>query len=169
MLLLVFQVALVALKRPVFHLKRFVCRCASRRTSASSLRVRCGRTTWHAIIGDKFCIQQQAILKDRITRLWFALISLCWIFMMDNSKFWVEDTTRDADECRQCRRDGYKNERAYLIVDNDYLELSITVPPMKYTCNWADIWFTQRLELLQKDADCTFVILKGHWREGPLK
>jgi hypothetical protein len=53
---------------------------------------------------------------------------------------------------------------AYVIVDNGYLDWSTTVPPMKNTCNRSEIRFSQWLESLRKDVECTFGILKGRWR-----
>jgi hypothetical protein len=53
---------------------------------------------------------------------------------------------------------------AYVIVDNGYLNWSTTVPPMKDSCNRSEIRFSQWLESLRKDVECTFGILKGRWR-----
>jgi DDE superfamily endonuclease len=53
---------------------------------------------------------------------------------------------------------------AYVIVDNGYLNWSTTVPPMKNSCNRSEIRFSQWLESLRKDVECTFGILKGRWR-----
>ena len=53
---------------------------------------------------------------------------------------------------------------AYVIVDNGYLNWSTTVPPIKHSCNRSEIRFSQWLESLRKDVECTFGILKGRWR-----
>jgi hypothetical protein len=53
---------------------------------------------------------------------------------------------------------------AYVIVDNGYLNWSTTVPPIKNTCHRSEIRFSQWLESLRKDVECTFGILKGRWR-----
>ena len=53
---------------------------------------------------------------------------------------------------------------AYVIVDNGYLNWSSTVPPIKHSCNRSEIRFSQWLESLRKDVECTFGILKGRWR-----
>lgn len=53
---------------------------------------------------------------------------------------------------------------AYVIVDNGYLEWSVTVPPLKNSSFRAEIRFSQWLESLRKDVECTFGILKGRWR-----
>ena len=50
---------------------------------------------------------------------------------------------------------------AYVIVDNKYLRWPATIPPMKDTCNRLEICFSQWLEALRKDVECTFGILKG--------
>jgi hypothetical protein len=53
---------------------------------------------------------------------------------------------------------------AYVIVDNGYLNWSTTVPPMKDSSYRSEIRFSQWLESLRKDVECTFGILKGRWR-----
>jgi hypothetical protein len=53
---------------------------------------------------------------------------------------------------------------AYVIVDNCYLEWSTTVPPVKDSCNRSELRFSQWLESMRKDVECTFGILKGRWR-----
>ena len=53
---------------------------------------------------------------------------------------------------------------AYVIVDNGYLKWSTTVPPIKHSCQRSEIRFSQWLESLRKDVECTFGILKGRWR-----
>jgi DDE superfamily endonuclease len=57
-----------------------------------------------------------------------------------------------------------KMKGAYVIVDNGYLEWSTTVPPIKSTANGAEMRFSEWLESLRKDVECTFGILKGRWR-----
>ena len=68
----------------------------------------------------------------------------------------------------ELRNQHSKNTRAikgaYVIVDNGYLNWSTTVPPMKNSCNRSEIRFSQWLESLRKDVECTFGILKGRWR-----
>ena len=53
---------------------------------------------------------------------------------------------------------------AYVIVDNGYLQWPSTVPPLKNSCNRSEIRFSQWLESLRKDVECSFGILKGRWR-----
>jgi len=52
----------------------------------------------------------------------------------------------------------------YVIVDNGYLQWSTTVPPHKSSSNRSELRFSQWLESLRKDVECTFGILKGRWR-----
>ena len=49
----------------------------------------------------------------------------------------------------------------YLIVDNGYLNWSVTAPPMKKTQLRTDIRFSEWVESMRKDVECTFGILKG--------
>lgn len=53
---------------------------------------------------------------------------------------------------------------AWIIVDNGYLNWSCTVPPMKTTEKTVELRFSQWLESLRKDVECTFGILKGRFR-----
>ena len=68
------------------------------------------------------------------------------------------------------RAAGDKNVRtlklkgAYVIVDNGYLEWPTTVPPVKKSCDRAQLRFSQWLESMRKDVECTYGILKGRWR-----
>lgn len=57
-----------------------------------------------------------------------------------------------------------KLKGAYVIVDNGYLEWSTTVPPLKGSCIRSELRFSQWLESMRKDVECTFGILKGRWR-----
>jgi hypothetical protein len=68
-------------------------------------------------------------------------------------------TSADGGEERTIKVKG-----AYVIEDNGYLEWSTTVLPLKSTCNRAEMRFSEWPELLRKDVECTFGILKGRWR-----
>ena len=57
-----------------------------------------------------------------------------------------------------------KYRGAWLLVDNGYLRWSTTVPPTKVTADCKEIRWSQWLESLCKDVECTFGILKGRWR-----
>ena len=52
----------------------------------------------------------------------------------------------------------------YVIVDNGYLSWSVTVPPLKQTNFMNEIRFSEWIESMRKDVECTFGILKGRWR-----
>jgi len=49
----------------------------------------------------------------------------------------------------------------WLLVENGYLEHSTTVPPMKMTSAVAETRWSQWLESMRKDVECTYGILKG--------
>ena len=72
-------------------------------------------------------------------------------------------STADVDESSIVLED-VKIKGAYVIVDNGYLTWPTTIPPMKDTCNRSELRFSQWLEALRKDVECTFWILKGRWR-----
>jgi hypothetical protein len=48
-----------------------------------------------------------------------------------------------------------------LITDNGYLAWSCTIPSIKSSSSEAEIRFSQWIESLRKDVECTFGILKG--------
>ena len=53
---------------------------------------------------------------------------------------------------------------AWLIVDNGYLNWSCTIAPFKTTTTVAELRFSEWIESLRKDVECTFGILKGRFR-----
>jgi hypothetical protein len=57
-----------------------------------------------------------------------------------------------------------KYRGAWLLVDNGYLRWSTTIPPFKATTSRKEIRFSEWLESMRKDVECTFGILKGRWR-----
>jgi hypothetical protein len=57
-----------------------------------------------------------------------------------------------------------KYRGAWLMVDNGYLQWSTTVPPIKNTAKYSEIRWSEWVESLRKDVECTFGILKGRWR-----
>ena len=52
---------------------------------------------------------------------------------------------------------------AWFIVDNGYLNWSTTVPPMKHPVSYEEIRFSEWMESMRKDVECTFGILKGRF------
>jgi hypothetical protein len=57
-----------------------------------------------------------------------------------------------------------KSSGAWIIVDNGYLNWATTVPSMKASCKRPEIRFSQWLESIRKDVECTFGIMKGQFR-----
>ena len=64
----------------------------------------------------------------------------------------------------ELNKDGIVEEVTYqgawFIVDNGYLNWSTTVPPMKHPITYEEIRFSEWLESMRKDVECTFGILK---------
>ena len=52
----------------------------------------------------------------------------------------------------------------WTVVDNGYLSWAITVPPFTHTQNRKEIRWSEWIESMRKDVECTFGILKGRWR-----
>ena len=52
---------------------------------------------------------------------------------------------------------------AWFIVDNGYLNWSTTIPPMKHPVTYEEIRFSEWMESMRKDVECTFGILKGRF------
>lgn len=50
---------------------------------------------------------------------------------------------------------------AWLLVDNGYLKWSCCIPPMKYPVRYDEKRWSEMLESMRKDVECTFGILKG--------
>jgi hypothetical protein len=57
-----------------------------------------------------------------------------------------------------------KYRGAWLMVDNGYLQWPTTMPPIKNTAKYSEIRWSEWVESLRKDVECTFGILKGRWR-----
>jgi len=53
---------------------------------------------------------------------------------------------------------------AWLICDNGYLHWPMLVPPFKMSSNRMEIRFSEWLESIRKNVECTFGILKQRWR-----
>lgn len=66
--------------------------------------------------------------------------------------------------------DQYGNEvkvryrGAWVLVDNGYLNWATTIPPFKSTTSLKEYRWSEWLESMRKDVECTFGILQGHWR-----
>jgi hypothetical protein len=57
-----------------------------------------------------------------------------------------------------------KYRGAWMMVDNGYLNWPTTIPPMKVTTDQHEIRWSQWIESMRKNVECTFGILKGRWR-----
>ena len=57
-----------------------------------------------------------------------------------------------------------KYQGCWLLVDNGYLNWSTTVPPMKISFDRRECRWSEWIESMRKDVECTFGILKGRWR-----
>jgi len=62
---------------------------------------------------------------------------------------------------RICSR---RYQGAWLLVDNGYLQWATTMPPFKKSSDYKEIRWSEWLESMRKDVECTFGILKGRWR-----
>ena len=77
---------------------------------------------------------------------------------LDNHKFHLKEKKTDGT----VHEVQYRG--AWLLVDNGYLDWSCTVPPIKTSDSLSEIRFSQWLESLRKDVECTFGIMKGRFR-----
>ena len=57
-----------------------------------------------------------------------------------------------------------KYKGPWLLVDNGYHNWPVTIPPFKATTSLKEVRFSNWLESIRKDVECTFGILKGRWR-----
>jgi hypothetical protein len=57
-----------------------------------------------------------------------------------------------------------KYQGCWLLVDNGYLNWSTTIPPMKISFDRRECRWSEWIESMRKDVECTFGILKGRWR-----
>jgi len=67
----------------------------------------------------------------------------------------------ERDENGDIRKVEYHG--VWVLVDNGYLAWSVTIPPYKYTNHLSEIRWSQWLESMRKDVECTFGILKSRW------
>ena len=57
-----------------------------------------------------------------------------------------------------------KYKGVWSIVDNGYLQWSVTVPLLKITNNNREMRWSKWMESIRKDVECAFGIMKGRWR-----
>jgi hypothetical protein len=60
--------------------------------------------------------------------------------------------------------ESVKYRGAWVLVDNGYLQWSTTIAPFKHTSSLKEYRWSEWLESMRKDVECTFGILKGRWR-----
>jgi hypothetical protein len=56
-----------------------------------------------------------------------------------------------------------KYHGCWRMVDNGYLKWPVTMPPFKTSSNRDEVQWSQWLESMRRDVECTFGILKGRW------
>ena len=111
---------------------------------------------WRSIIAVRSYILPQATQGGETTRLSFVLIRswriyvmvLCW-----NGWLYIERGRKDDTGTAVTTDNKVEDKRikaAYVIVNNGYLRWPTTIPPMKDTCNWSELRFSQWLEALKK-------------------
>jgi hypothetical protein len=74
----------------------------------------------------------------------------------------VEFELKETDQAGNVIAIKYRG--CWLMVDNGYLKWSVTMPPFKTSSNRDEVRWSQWLESMRKDVECTFGILKGRWR-----
>ena len=78
--------------------------------------------------------------------------------ILDDVEFELLARDENGDVC-SCKYRG-----VWLLVDNGYLAWSTTMPPFKRSLDYKEIRWSEWLESMRKDVECTFGILKGRWR-----
>ena len=74
----------------------------------------------------------------------------------------VEFELLERDKNGNTRSRKYRG--VWLLVDNGYLAWSTCMPPFKMSSDYREIRWSEWLESMHKDVECTFGILKGQWR-----
>ena len=80
---------------------------------------------------------------------------------LDDNVFWLWEH-ETADESTPPKMISYKG--AWLMCDNGYLNWPTLIPPSKDWKHIRDTRFSQWLESMRKDVECTFGIMKGRFR-----
>ena len=79
--------------------------------------------------------------------------------MFADNKFELDSTDKESGAIVRTTYSG-----VYVICDNGYLDWSCTVPPYSMTSRCEEIRWSNWMESMRKDVECTFGILKGQWR-----
>lgn len=77
--------------------------------------------------------------------------------ILDDSIFNLQTTKKKNDE-------EIKFQGGWLLCDNGYPEWSCLIPPLKDPATYPELRFSDWLESMRKDVECTFGILKGRFR-----
>ena len=64
------------------------------------------------------------------------------------------------EKCEDGRIKKRKYKGCWVLTDNGYLPWAVTMPPSKYSTSLAEMRWSQWLESIRKDIECTFGILK---------
>ena len=64
------------------------------------------------------------------------------------------------ERCKSGEIKKRKYRGSWVLYDNGYLPWSVTMPPSKYSSSIAEIRWSQWLESMRKDVECTFGIMK---------
>ena len=76
----------------------------------------------------------------------------------------LQDNIFELLETRDGEVVSVKYQGVWIVVDNGYHHWAITVPPFTNTNFRDEIRWSEWIESMRKDVECTFGILKGRWR-----
>lgn len=77
---------------------------------------------------------------------------------LDDHEFYLLEKDKTSGEVVKIRYKG-----AWVLVDNGYLDWSVTIPPYKLCSRTSRIRWSQWLESMRKDVECVIGILKKRW------
>ena len=72
--------------------------------------------------------------------------------------FYLDDITVDGEII------AVKYQGTWQMVDNGYIKVPTAIPPSKNAVTFEELRWSQWLESMRKDVECTFGILKARWR-----
>jgi hypothetical protein len=93
-----------------------------------------------------------------MVRLDKFISGICDGMQFADNKFELDSTDRESGGIVRTTFSG-----VYAICDDDYLDWSCTVPPYSMTSRREEIRWSNWIEPMRKDVECTFGILKGRW------
>ena len=91
------------------------------------------------------------------------------VVLFDDFLMSIKDDILSDNEFILYERDGDGNivavtyKGVWIVVDNGYLTWSTTIPPFKRCSLVKELRWSQWLESMRKDVECTFGILKKRW------